>query len=106
MKHRKARAEIKVDKNSGWKLPIFGSKNPRRYWAHAHFEGDPSWEKEIWTLIVDLDCPPPSMDDTVTATIYFMAEDAPHDLIQEAAKFTLSCEDNVYTSGVVTCILD
>ena len=106
MKLRKALAEIQIDKNSCWHLPTFGSNRPYRYWAHGHFEGDASWDRELWTLIVDLDGPPDATAESVTATIYFMAPDAPHHLIQDGAKFELSCEDNIYTSGVVGRILE
>jgi len=106
MKRRKAIAEIKIDKSRGWVLPTFGSNRPHRYWGHAHFEGDPSWKKELWTLIVDLDGPPDVQAENATATVFFMAQEAPQHLIQVGAKFDLSCEDNPYTSGVVKRILE
>lgn len=105
MNRRKAIAEIRIDPQKGWLLPTFGNKRPHRYWSHAHFEGDPTWETKIWTLIVDLDAPPDIRAGTVSATIYFMAEDAPQHLIKENAAFELSCENNIYTSGIVKRVL-
>jgi len=105
MKRRDAIAEIRIDRDQGWVLPTFGSTNPHKYWGHAHFEGDSSWPKELWTLIVELSGPPDISSETVRATIHFLSEDAPQWLIEENAKFDLSCERNFYTSGVVKQIL-
>jgi hypothetical protein len=106
MKDRKALAEIAIDPETGWLLPTFGSGKPNRYWAHVHFENDPTWKQKVWTFNVDLDRAPEPKAGWVIATVYFMAENAPHDLIREGAKFELSCMDNLYTHGVITRIIE
>jgi len=108
MKLRKAIADIIVDTRKGWALPTFGSKKPSqfRYWAHAHFEKDPTWGEQTWTLLVDLEKSPDTNADHVEATVYFMSPNAPDELLEEGAKFELVCGENYYTSGVIKRVFE
>src|SRR5437867_6860804 len=101
MKERRALAEIAVDTERGWVLPTFGSNQPFRYWAHVHFEKDPTWGQRTWTLLVDLEKRPDASDKEIQATVYFMAPNAPEELLEEGAKFELVCGESHYTKGVI-----
>lgn len=108
MKQKKALAEILVDAKRGWCLPTFGSKKPDqfRYQAHVHFEKDETWGQRTWTLLVDLAKMPDIGDDSVEATVYFMIPEAPHDLLEEGAKFELLHGENQYTHGVIKRVFE
>ena len=106
MRKRKAIAEIKIGPQGVWPLPTFGSNMPFRYWAHVHFEKDPTWGQRTWTLLVDLEKAPDSTVGHVEATIYFMAPNAPEELLEEGARFELMCGKSYYTSGVIKCIVE
>jgi len=101
MKKRRAVADIKVDRKRGWTLPSFGSKNPFRYWAHVHFEKDPTWGERTWTLLVELEKAPDTTAGHIEATVYFMAPSAPEELLKEGAKFELLCGESRYAYGVI-----
>lgn len=97
MRKRKAIADIAIDAQRGWPLPSFGSKTPFRYWAHVHFEKDPTWGQRTWTLLVDLANTPDAEAGHVEATVYFMAPNAPEELLEEGARFDLlssGCNQN------------
>ena len=100
MDERKAIARIGLDPNRGWVLPTFGSK-PLRYWAHVHFEKDPTWGQKTWTFLIDLDGPPDLTKDHFIATVHFLSPNAPHNLIESDAKFELVCGESRYTHGVI-----
>jgi hypothetical protein len=101
MKERRAIADIAVDPQRGWGLPTFGSKKPFRYWAHVHFEKDPTWGQRTWTLLVDLDKEPEVSAGRVDAVVYFMAPNAPQELLEEGAKFELVCGESHYANGTI-----
>ena len=96
MKERRAVAEIVVNPSKGWTLPTFGSKKPFRYWAHVHFEKDPTWGERTWTLLVDLDKAPGPITGNVEATVYFMSPQGPEHLLEAGAKFNC-CVGKVIT---------
>jgi hypothetical protein len=106
MKERRAIAEIAVDPQRGWVLPTFGSKKPFRYWAHVHFEKDPMWGQRTWTLLVDLEKAPDTKASQVEATVYFMAPNAPEELLEEGAKFELVCGESHYTTGTIRRVFE
>ena|SRR5665213_111862 len=108
MKQYKALAEISVDPKRGWVLPTFGSKKPLRfrYWAHVHFEKDPTWGQQTWTLLVDLENEPDVIDGYIEATVYFMAPNAPINLLEEGAKFELVCGESHYAHGVIRRVFE
>ena len=106
MKERKALAEIAIDSQRGWMLPTFGSKKPYRYWAHVHFEKDSTWGQRTWTLLVDLEKEPDVSVGRIEATVYFMAPNAPEELLEEGAKFELLCGESHYTKGVIKRVFE
>ena len=106
MKERRAIAEIEVDADKGWNLPTFGSRKPTRYWAHVHFEKDPMWGKKTWTFIVDLGEKSCSSGVNVDATVFFMAPDAPHNLLQVGERFELLCGESHYGRGVIKNVFE
>ena len=108
MKKRKALAEIAIDPNRGWVLPSAWGQKKFHYQAHAHFEKDVTWGKGIgtWTLLVDLEKIPDANASSVNATVYFMAPEAPHHLLEEGAKFELLHGENHYTQGIIKRVLD
>ena len=105
MTETKALAEIAIDSKRGWVLPTFGSKKPFRYWAHVHFEDDITWGERTWTLLVDLDREPDINAGSVNATVYFLAPNAPVELLKTGAKFELVCGQSFYTTGVIKRLL-
>lgn len=106
MKELRAIAKITVDPQAGWNLPTFGSKKPFRYWAHVHFEKDPTWGQRTWTLLVDLDKDPAAYNGPVTATVYFMAQEAPTELLEEGARFELLCGKSHYGKGIIISLFE
>ena len=99
MNNTKAVAEITFEK--GWNLSCAGTANSLCYWAHIHFENDPKWGQELWTLFVELDAPPSEGIKVYTARVYFMAPTAPHNSLQPGRKFDLCVGDVVKAHGVV-----
>jgi hypothetical protein len=89
-------------------LPTFGSKKPSRvrYWAHVHFEKDPTWGQRTWTLLIDLDNEPDANARRVEATVYFMAPNAPENLLEAGAKFELLCGESHYARGVIKAVFE
>lgn len=106
MKERRAIVEITVESHDGWTLPRFGSKTPHRYWAHVHFENDPTWGKETWTLIVDPEQHPVDPAGPVSAKVHFFVPSAPQELIQEGAKFELLCGESHYGHGIIKKVFE
>ena|ERR1700677_4306397 len=106
MKERRANAELAVEPQRGWVLPTFGSKTPFRYWAHVHFEKDLTWGQRTWTLLVDLEKEPDASVGEIEATVYFMAPNAPTELLQEGARFELLCGESHYTTGVIKRVFE
>ena len=106
MNKRTAIAEIAVQPDGGWPLPSFGSKKQFRYWAHVHFEEDTTWGQRTWTLLVDLKSAPDATAGHVEATVYFMAPDAPEELLKEGARFELLCGASLYTTGVIRRVVE
>lgn len=106
MKKRLAIADITVEPQRGWPLPSFGSKKPFRYWAHVHFEKDLTWGQRTWTLLVDLEKAPDTSAGHIEATVYFMAPNAPEELLEEGARFELLCGESHYTDGVIRRVLE
>ena len=101
---RKAIAEIAVDRQRGWVLPTAGTR-PFRYWAWARFQKDPTRNKNTWTLWLDFDGQPDLSRELVTATVYFVAPDAPHDVIEPDATFELYCGQVHFTHGRIKEVL-
>ena len=106
MKKRKAIAEITVEPQRGWFLPSFGAKKPFRYWAHVHFEKDSTWGQRTWTLLVDLEKALDATAGHVEATVYFMAPNAPEELLEKGARFELLCGESHYANGVIRRVVE
>jgi len=108
MKEYRATAQIVFDPKKGWVLPTFGSKktNQFRYWAHVHFENDPMWGKQTWTLLIDLDKEPDLKAENFEALVYFMSPEAPQQLLEKGAKFELLCGENYYTQGFIKHVFE
>jgi hypothetical protein len=104
MKPRKALAEIAVDRQRGWVLPGFGSK-PHRYQGWVHFAKDPTWGQKTWTLLVALSGPPDLSADKVEATVWFLAPEAPHEVIESGADFELFMGQVHCTHGRIKQVL-
>ncbi len=94
-----ATAEIRFEQ--GWNLTPAGTTNPLCYWSHVHFEGDPKWGKELWTLFVALDKAPELHQQVYHAKIFFMAPNAPHHFFRPGQKFELCVGPKVKAQGVV-----
>lgn len=71
------RALAEIHFQNEWNLPGASDIHPLRYWAHVHFEDDPKWGKERWTLFIELEKPPESGAQVYLATIFFVAPSAP-----------------------------
>ncbi len=97
---REARAKIRFDQ--GWNLTPAGTSHPLRYWSHVHFEDDPKWGQELWTLFVELDSEPAPLQKDFTARIFFMAPTAPHVFLRIGQKFNLCVGPMVKAHGVIT----
>jgi hypothetical protein len=104
MKKRKALAVIAIDQQRGWVLPRFGNK-PFRYQGLVHFEKDLTWGQKSWTLLVDLAGQPDLCSDSVEATVYFLSDQAPQDVLEEGARFELFMGQVHYTHGRIKRIL-
>lgn len=87
-----------------WNFSQAGVGGPLRYWAHVHFENDPLWGKETWTLFVELTEAPTTGRKKYDAKIFFMSPDAPHEFLRVGQKFTLGAGDRVMATGVVTAL--
>jgi len=96
-------AEITFDQS--WNLSPAGTSNPLRYWSHIHFENDPNWGKEHWTLFVELEKAPEPNQKTYIANVFFMAPTAPHHLLQPGHKFDSCVGPMVKAYGVVRELL-
>jgi hypothetical protein len=107
MAKRKALAEIAIDRQKGWVLPGFGSKqlDRFRYQAYAHFAEDEMWGQQTWTLLVDLEKMTDASADSVETTVYFMVPEAPQHLLEEGAEFELFMGQVHYTHGRIKRIL-
>jgi hypothetical protein len=97
-------AEIEVDRQKGWVLPGFGSQ-PFRYQSWVHFAKDPTWGQKTWTLLVALAGPLDLSADKVEATVWFVAPEAPHEVIEAGADFELFMGQVHYTRGRIKQIL-
>jgi hypothetical protein len=95
----KALAEIVFEQ--GWDLSSAGTANPLRYWSHAHFEDDPNWGREHWTLFVELEKPPEPSQNTYRAKVFFMAPTAPHHFLRPGQKFDLCVGPMIKARGVI-----
>jgi hypothetical protein len=104
MAKRTAIAEIAIDHKRGWVLPGFGSK-PYTYQGWSHFEKDPTWGQKTWTLIVTLSSEPDISADTFEATVNFFSPDAPHEVLEDGAKFELFMGNVHYTHGCIKRVL-
>ena len=104
MKTPEALAEITFDQ--GWNLSFAGTANALRYWAHVHFENDPKWGQELWTLFVELDVPPVEGQKVFTAKVYFVAPTAPHHCLQPERKFDLCVGEVVKARGVIKSVIE
>ncbi len=98
-----ALAEITFD--SGWNLSPAGTANPLQYWSHAHFEDDPNWGKEHWTLFVELDRPPTPERRVYLAKVFFVAPTAPHHLLRAGHRFDLCVGPMVKAQGFIKELL-
>jgi hypothetical protein len=107
MTKRKALAEIAIDPKRGWILPGFGTKKPDmiRFQAWVHFEKDEAWGKQTWTLLLDMPRMPEPTALSAEATVYFLADEAPHHLLEEGAKFELLHGHNQYTHDVIKKVI-
>jgi len=97
-------ADLVFDGN--WNLSPAGTSNPLRYWSHVHFENDPNWGKEHWTLFVELEEAPEANQKTFTAKIFFVAPKAPHQFLQPGQKFVLCVGPIVKAHGIIRELLD
>ncbi len=95
----KALAEITFD--DAWNLSPAGTANPLRYWCHVHFEDDPNWGKEHWTLFVELDRAPEPQQRVYLAKVFFMAPTAPHHFLRVGHKFSLCVGPMIKARGVI-----
>ena len=94
-----AMAEIRFEQ--GWNLTPAGTANPLRYWSHVHFEDDPKWGQELWTLFVELDKAPEPQQQVYLAKVFFMAPKAPHHFFRPGQKFDLCVGPMVKAHGVI-----
>jgi hypothetical protein len=104
MNARKAIADISIDRQTGWMLPRFGNR-PHHYQAWAHFEKDPTWSKSTWTLLVELAAEPNPSAEEVEATVYFLAPEAPHEVLEAGAGFELFMGQVHHTHGRIKRVL-
>jgi hypothetical protein len=86
---------------NGWNLSPAGTANPLRYWSHVHFNDDPKWGQETWTLFVELDNPPCPQQQVYRARVFFMAPMAPHHFLQVGQEFDLCVGIVVKAHGIV-----
>ena len=100
----KALAEIAIDSQRGWVLPSFAGR-PFWYQGWVHFEKDPTWGEKTWTLVVVLAGPPDLSADKVEATVFFIAPEAPHEVLEEGSEFELFMGHVHYTHGRIKRIL-
>jgi len=99
-------AEIHFDPKTGWSLSLAGHGNLRRYWSHVHFENDPNWGKELWTLFVELETQPSPEQSVYRVKVFFMAPEAPHHFLQPGRKFKLCVGEMVKATGVIIGLAD
>lgn len=67
------------------------------YFAPVHFEGDPTWPNEAWSLVVKQ----LTGDDADTYPIRFLVPEAPHYLLKRGARFTLYEGRKAVATGVI-----
>lgn len=67
------------------------------YFAPVHFDGDPTWPNEAWSLVVKQ----PSEDDPGTYPIRFLVPEAPHHLLKRGARFTLYEGPRAVATGII-----
>jgi hypothetical protein len=82
-------AEIYFPADQGWNLSPAGRSNPLEYWSHIYFEGDPDWDKGLWTVFLELEAAPAPKQTKHVAKISFFADKAPHHLIEAGKHFEL-----------------
>jgi hypothetical protein len=99
LNHPEAKAEICF--HEGWNLTPAGRSNPNEYWSHIHFDGDPKWGQELWTLFVELDKPPEPNQQVYLAKIFFLSPKAPSHFLRPGQKFELCIGKIVKAHGVI-----
>jgi hypothetical protein len=55
---------------------------------------------------MDLENEPKANAESVEATVYFMAPNAPENLLEEGAKFDLLCGETYYARGVIKRVFE
>jgi hypothetical protein len=102
----RAIAFAEINFNQDWNLSPAGTDSNLRYWAHVHFENDPQWGKDLWTLFVELDAPPIKGQKLYRAKIYFVAPNAPDHLLRPERKFKLCVGETYKAKGVIKSIVN
>jgi hypothetical protein len=82
-------AELNFPSDEGWNLPSAGRGNPLEFWSHVYFEGDPNWDKGLWTVFLELEKAPTPKQVKYTAKICFFVDHAPHHYIEAGKHFEL-----------------